>query len=367
MAACIEGVWTCPGTGCDAPEPAPCCEDCYEACEDNQWVCVGSPIVLDVYGTGFHLTDIRHGVRFRVLPSQGPRQMSWPEAEFRNGWLALDRNGDGEINDFTELFGNATPQPKSEHPNGYRALAVFDDPANGGNGNGFIDPGDAVYSHLRIWIDDNHNGISEPASCIRCGKQAFSESTSDTSFPHTWMRTETSSGTNPRSGTRLGANMKCAMTCSSKSLTKASTMRLFASIALLLGAFAVRSTPQASQCAVLQEDKKKALVEYVRAKYTLPGSVALKLAADTLAPGTCFHQLTFQGVSTLKTWELTLYLSPDGRYLTSDLFDTTLNPAEEERHKTQALMAGLSENKGASLGAPNAPVTIVEFSDFECP
>jgi hypothetical protein len=86
--------------------------------------------------------------------------MSWTDPAYANGFLALPRNG--VISDATELFGNLTPQPPSATPNGYLALAVYDQPANGGNGNGVIDPGDAVFSRLRVWIDKNHNGISEP-------------------------------------------------------------------------------------------------------------------------------------------------------------------------------------------------------------
>jgi hypothetical protein len=158
------GVWVCANgeVGCYGSAPAPCCGTCYYVCNATGWTCIGSPIALDVYGTGFHFTNVANGVQFRVLPDQDLHQMSWPDAAFRNGWLALDRNGDGAITNLTELFGNATAQPSSDHPNGYLALAVFDNPANGGNGNGVIDPGDAVYDHLRVWIDDNHNGVSEP-------------------------------------------------------------------------------------------------------------------------------------------------------------------------------------------------------------
>jgi hypothetical protein len=118
--------------------------------------------VLDPFDEGFHLTSLGDGVKFRIFRGGSLFQMSWTNAQWRNGWLALDRNGDGTIDDLTELFGNVTPQPPSANPNGFLALAVFDDPSNGGNGNGFIDPGDSVYARLTVWIDANHNGISEP-------------------------------------------------------------------------------------------------------------------------------------------------------------------------------------------------------------
>lgn len=124
---------------------------------------------------------------------------------------------------------------------------------------------------------------------------------------------------------------------------------------------------QPSTCTRLPEDKKKALSDYVRKKYRLPNSVSISLAKDAPILRNCFHELTFEGSSAIKKWELKLYLSPDGRYLTSDLFDTQVDPIEEERRNAQALMASLSENKGSSVGPDHAPVTIIEFSDFECP
>lgn len=86
-----------------------------------------------------------------------------------SGYLALDKNGDGVINDGSELFG-------TKSGDGFADLAKYDE-----DGNGFIDEGDAVFSKLKIWIMDK-NGEQKLVSLLDAGVGAIGLQNAATDF-----------------------------------------------------------------------------------------------------------------------------------------------------------------------------------------
>ena len=95
-----------------------------------------------------------------------PEPVSWTQAGSGAAWLVLDLDGDGAITTGAELFGVEVEASRRGKPTGgksaFTLLAAYDDPANGGNGDGLISAADAVFGQLRLWIDQDHDGVSQP-------------------------------------------------------------------------------------------------------------------------------------------------------------------------------------------------------------
>lgn len=96
------------------------------------------PLVINFAGTAAQLTNAKFS--FDLDADGTSDQISFVGAG--SGFLALDKNGDGKINDGKELFGPASG-------NGFSELAAYDQDKNN-----WIDENDAVYAQLKVWTKD---------------------------------------------------------------------------------------------------------------------------------------------------------------------------------------------------------------------
>ncbi|MEM7583250.1 MAG: hypothetical protein AAF560_07710 [Acidobacteriota bacterium] len=137
-----------------------CVEDCEPGGEPP--IPGGStPIVVSLLDARYELTSHLSGVFFDIDADEATDLTAWTVGGSDDAFLVLDRNSNGLIDDGTELFGGVTPQPPSQAPNGFAALAVFDAPENGGDLDGYISSRDAIFDKLRLWVDADHNGHSD--------------------------------------------------------------------------------------------------------------------------------------------------------------------------------------------------------------
>ena len=142
----------------------------YYVWDAQQGQCVeflGSPIIVDAARDGYRLTSAAKGVRFDVNADGVAELTAWTRRDSDDAFLAMDRNGNGSIDDGTELFGNYTPAYADRDNvtalNGFEALGFLQGSSYGiSRIDRRIDSADAAFSRLLLWRDANHNGISEP-------------------------------------------------------------------------------------------------------------------------------------------------------------------------------------------------------------
>jgi hypothetical protein len=122
-----------------------------------------SPLVLDLNGDGIQTTDLFYPVLFDLNGDGTLDRVAWTCAWTEEGFLWLDLNRNGTVDGGRELFGQGTLLPSGETAaNGFEALRVYDSPLYGGNADGIISEDDLIWSHLKLWVDRNHDGISQP-------------------------------------------------------------------------------------------------------------------------------------------------------------------------------------------------------------
>ena len=109
---------------------------------------VSDPLVVDVNRNGkFDITEVQKGVNFSFT---GTRSQATSWVTEGDGFLFVDNNANGIVDNGSELFGTDT-----EFDGGFAHLAKYDTDKNG-----VVDFKDQVFSKLGVWVDMNQDGVS---------------------------------------------------------------------------------------------------------------------------------------------------------------------------------------------------------------
>jgi hypothetical protein len=145
------GGWT-PDPGQDPGVNCSCVDTCQNACG---W---GTPLVLSLLESPVEFTE--PSGYFELLGGSEPRQTDWVAAG--TPWLCLDRDGDGRIDDGSELFGSMTRLDDGRRAlNGFEALRALDR-----DGDGFLTAADPAWQRLLLWSDRNQDRIAQPDELV---------------------------------------------------------------------------------------------------------------------------------------------------------------------------------------------------------
>jgi serine-aspartate repeat-containing protein C/D/E len=106
-----------------------------------------SPLAIDLNGDGVKTLSLDKGVEFDLLNTGTKNNVGWISG--KDGLLAVDNNGNGQIDNGQELFGGGVGD-------GFAKLDSFDT-----NHDGLVDANDKDFGSLKIWRDGNSNGVTD--------------------------------------------------------------------------------------------------------------------------------------------------------------------------------------------------------------
>jgi protein-disulfide isomerase len=118
-----------------------------------------------------------------------------------------------------------------------------------------------------------------------------------------------------------------------------------------------------TECLPISDSVREQIAQYLSAKYGLVSS-HIELVRDVVLDRTCYAKVVGESSDGIVA---SVYLSPDRRFVVDSVFDLSGDPLADERRRRAALSQDLSAGHYPSLGNVNAAVTVVLFSDFQCP
>ena len=129
----------------------------------------GSPLVLDLDDDGVETIGVEQGVTFDIDGDGIKDKTGWVGKD--DGLLVRDINGDGQINDAKELFGEETIKSDgTKARDGFDALADLDS-----NGDGVVNSQDEAFNELKVWKDSNSDGITQDGELLSLEEAGVSE------------------------------------------------------------------------------------------------------------------------------------------------------------------------------------------------
>ena len=116
----------------------------------NDGTHVVDPIVIDLDGDGIEMVQSVSTNQFSMTSDGTATPTNWLSGD--DGFLALDINNNGKIDNITELFSEYFAEGINT---GLGALSTLDE-----NSDGIIDQNDSQFINLQVWQDFNQDGIS---------------------------------------------------------------------------------------------------------------------------------------------------------------------------------------------------------------
>ncbi|WP_280513962.1 calcium-binding protein [Ruminiclostridium herbifermentans] len=116
---------------------------------------ISDPVILDLDGNGIEISTLENGVNFDLDNNGFAEKIQW--VNNKDGILCRDLDGNGKIDNGSEVFGDQVLMTTgATSRNGYEALTDLD-----WNKDFILDSNDKAFDSLRVWIDENSNGITD--------------------------------------------------------------------------------------------------------------------------------------------------------------------------------------------------------------